>query len=184
MSTTAPAIDELVGTWTIDPMHSTVGFTATHAMVTKVRGRFGDFDGVVTVTGENEADIDVHVRTASVDTRQENRDQHLRSADFFDAEQFPEMIFVGTGLDVHADDEFTLNGNLTIKDVTRPVSIKVEVGGVHRDQTNALRAGFEGELTINRKDFGLTWNVALDAGGLLVSEKIKITLDVALVKND
>lgn len=183
-TTTLPELATVEGTWTIDASHSSVGFVVTHAMVTKVRGQFDDFDGTVTVTGENAADVDVHIRTASVNTNQTGRDEHLRSADFFEAETFPEMTFVGTGLEIEDAEEFTLNGDLTIKGITRPVSLKVETGGMQRDAYGALRAGFEGVTTISRKDFGLTWNVALEAGGVLVSDKIKIQLDIALVKND
>lgn len=183
MSETTYPIDQLTGTWTIDPMHTSVGFSVVHAMVTKVRGQFDDVTGTVEVRGENDAEVTAVIKTASVNTRQENRDEHLRSADFFDSEQFPDMTFRSTGLDVASSDEFTLDGELTIKGVTKPVSFEVETGGVHVDQTGALRAGFEASLTISRKEYGLTWNVALETGGMLVSDKVKITLDVALVKN-
>ena len=179
---TLPALDTIAGTWTIDAAHSAVGFAATHAMVTKVRGRFDDFSGTINVTGENQAQVDVVIQTASIDTRQDYRDNHLRSADFFDAEQFPTMEFHSTGISVKDDEEFTLHGDLTIKGVTKPVSIDVEVGGVHTDQNGALRAGFEGDLAISRKEWGLTWNVALESGGWLVSDKIKINLDISVVK--
>lgn len=176
-------ISTLTGTWTIDAVHSVVGFSATHAMVTKVRGTFDEFEGTVTVNGENDAAVDVTIQTASIDTRQDGRDQHLRSADFFDVEQFPTITFRSAGLSVKNDEKFTLSGDLTIKGTTKPVELKVEVGGVHTDAAGALRAGFEADVTISRKEWGLTWNVALEAGGFLVSDKIKISLDVSLVKD-
>lgn len=176
-------IDALRGTWSIDQAHSAVGFSITHAMVTKVRGSFDDFTGAIVVNGENDASVDVTIQTESVNTRQEGRDQHLRSADFFDAEQFPTMTFHSTGVAVKNDEKFTLSGDLTIKGITKPVELKVEVGGVHTDAAGALRAGFEADLTISRKDWDLTWNVALEAGGWLVSDKVKISLDISLVKD-
>lgn len=182
MSTTYP-LEQLTGTWTIDPMHTSVGFSVVHAMVTKVRGQFDDVSGTVEVRGENDAVVEAVIKTGSINTRQANRDEHLRSADFFDSEQYPDMTFRSTGITVKDDEEFTLAGELTIKDVTKPVSFDVEVGGVHVDQTGALRAGFEADLTISRKEYGLTWNVALETGGMLVSDKVKISLDLALVKN-
>ena len=174
--------DALAGTWTIDASHSSVGFSATHAMVTKVRGTFDEFEGTVVVNGREDIVADVTIQTASVDTRQEGRDQHLRSADFFDVEQFPTMTFHSTGVRVKNDEKFTLLGDLTIKGVTKPVELKVEAGGVATDAYGNLRAGFEGDVAISRKDWGLTWNVALEAGGWLVSDKIKISLDVSLIK--
>lgn len=182
MTTAAPALETVVGTWTIDPAHSTVGFAVKHAMVTTVRGKFTDFAGSIEVTGENAATVQASVKTGSIDTGQDGRDQHLRSADFFDAEQFPEMTFTSTAIEDVDDDEFVLVGDLTIKGTTRSVRFEVEAGGVHTDQNGALRAGFEAKTTINRSDFGLTWNVALETGGFLVSEKIKIVLDISAVK--
>ncbi|WP_040168127.1 YceI family protein [Microbacterium gorillae] len=176
-------IETVRGTWTIDKDHSVIGFSATHAMVTKVRGTFDDFAGTVTVNGADDADVNVTIQTASIDTRQEGRDQHLRSADFFDADNFPEMTFRSTGIRIKDDEEFVLTGDLTIKDVTKSVDVQVEVGGVQTDAYGNLRAGFEGGVTISRKDWGLTWNVGLEAGGFLVSDKIKITLDVSLIKD-
>lgn len=176
-------IDALRGTWTIDPTHSVVGFSATHAMVTKVRGTFDEFAGTVTVNGAEDAAVDVTIQTASIDTNQDGRDEHLRSAEFFDAEVYPTMTFRSTGVKVKNDEKFTLIGDLTIKDVTKPVELKVEVGGVHTDAYGNVRGGFEADVTISRKEWGLTWNVALEAGGWLVSDKIKIALDVSLIKD-
>ncbi|MCE1179793.1 MAG: YceI family protein [Micrococcales bacterium] len=170
--------DLTAGTWTIDQTHSSLGFTAKHMMVSKVRGTFDDFAGTVTVA-EPLADstVDVTIQMASVNTNQADRDAHLRGEDFFDVEQFPTMTFRGTSFDGE-----TLRGDLTIKGVTRPVELDVDFGGVGTDPYGNTKAGFEAETEINRKDFGLTWNVAMETGGVLVSEKIKIILDVQLVK--
>jgi polyisoprenoid-binding protein YceI len=183
-SITVPDSTRILGGWTLDPTHTRVGFSARHAMVTTVRGSFADFDGRIDVRGHGDADVEVHIRTASVDTGQAGRDTHLRSADFFDVEQFPEMVFRSTGIETDGGDDFTLIGNLTVKDVTREVRIDVESSGIQQDHRGTLRAGFEGTLTISRADFGLTWNVSLEAGGWLVSDKIKIVLDVSATKDD
>ncbi|MFN8185312.1 MAG: YceI family protein [Candidatus Nanopelagicales bacterium] len=177
-------LTQYTGTWTIDPTHTRLGFVARHAMVTKVRGSFTDFAGSLTLNGANPADSSatVTVQMASVDSGTTDRDAHLKSADFFDVETYPTMSFASTGVKQTDGDEFILLGDLTIKDVTRPVEIEVELDGIVTDPFGNTRAGFEGEAEISRKDFGLTWNVPLDAGGVLVSDKIKIQLDVSATK--
>jgi len=177
-------LTQYTGTWTIDPTHTRLGFVARHAMVTKVRGSFTDFAGSLTLNGANPADSSatVTVQMASVDSGTTDRDAHLKSADFFDVETYPTMSFASTGVKQTDGDEFVLLGDLTIKDVTRPVEIEVELDGIVTDPFGNTRAGFEGEAEISRKDFGLTWNVPLDAGGVLVSDKIKIQLDVSATK--
>ncbi|MFN8097616.1 MAG: YceI family protein [Dermatophilaceae bacterium] len=166
------------GTWSVDPSHTEVGFVARHLMVTKVRGSFADVAGTVVVGSPvTQSSVDVTVQMASVDTRSADRDAHLRSADFFDVENFPTMHFVSTSFD---GDELT--GNLTIKDVTKQVTFEVEFNGTQADPWGNTKAGFEAEAEINRKDWGLTWNAAIEGGGVLVSDKIKIVLDVQLVK--
>ena len=177
-------LTQYTGTWTIDPTHTRLGFVARHAMVTKVRGSFTDFAGSLTLNGANPADSSatVTVQMASVDSGTTDRDAHLKSADFFDVETYPTMSFASTGVKQTDGDEFILLGDLTIKDVTRPVEIEVELDGIVTDPLGNTRAGFEGEAEISRKDFGLTWNVPLDAGGVLVSDKIKIQLDVSATK--
>ena len=166
------------GTWTIDPTHTEVGFVARHLMVSKVRGSFTDVSGTVTVAEDIAASVaDVVIKTASVSTGTPDRDAHLRSADFFDAETFPEMTFVSTGFDGD-----TLTGDLTIKDVTKPVTLDVEFNGVATDPWGNEKAGFEATADINRTDWNLNWNAALEKGGVLVSEKIKLVLDVQLAK--
>ena len=168
------------GTWTIDPTHTRLGFVARHAMVTKVRGSFTEFSGSLTLDGANPAgsSAQVTVQMASVDSGTADRDAHLTSPDFFNVEAFPTMTFASTAVKQDGD-EFVLVGDLTIKDVTRPVEIEVELDGIVTDPWGNTRAGFAGETEISRKDFGLTWNVPLDGGGVLVSDKIKIQLDVS-----
>lgn len=173
------------GTWTIDPTHTRLGFVARHAMVTKVRGSFTEFSGTMALDGSepSSSSISLTAQLASVDTGSPDRDAHLRSADFFDVENHPVMTFRSTSVKQTGDDEFILAGDLTIKEVTRPVEIEVELDGIVTDPWGNQRAGFEGEAEISRKDFGLTWNVPLEAGGWLVSDKIKIQLDVSATKD-
>ena len=179
MTITTATITALpTGTWTVDPAHTEVGFTARHLMVTKVRGQFKDVEGTVTVAEPFSASqVQATVKLASVDTGSADRDAHLKGADFFDVENNPEMTFVSTEVS-----EDTLKGDLTIKGVTRPVAFDLEFGGVATDPWGNTKAGFEATTEINRKDFGLEWNVALEGGGVLVSEKIKVKLDVQLLK--
>ena len=160
------------GTWTLDMSHSEIGFTVRHAGISKVRGRFTDAQAEAHV-GQSLADSSVRatVSTASFDSGDANRDAHVKGADFFDVEKYPEMTFRGTHSEGDGED-YTLTGDLTIKDVTR----------VAVDPFGATRAGFSAEAEISRKDFGLTWNAALEAGGVLVSDKVKINLEAALVK--
>ncbi len=188
MSTaTAPRTGALAdltpGVWTVDPSHSTVGFTARHLMITKVRGHFTDFDGVVTI-GEDPlaSTVVANVRLDSVDTGSAERDAHLRTADFFDVEQHPEMTLRSTGITERGDDH-VLAADLTIAGVTRPVEFALEFDGVTQDPFGNTKAGFEASTEINRSDWGLSFNMALETGGVLVSEKIRIDLDIQLVRS-
>ena len=166
------------GTWTIDPTHTEVGFVARHLMVSKVRGSFADVSGTVEVAEQlGDSTASVSIRTASVSTGTADRDAHLRGEDFFDSEAFPEMTFVSTSFD-----GATLTGDLTIKGVTKPVSLDVEFTGVATDPWGNEKAAFEAEGELNRTDWGLTWNAALERGGVLVSEKITLVIDVQLAK--
>ena len=180
MTTTLTPIP--VGTWNVDPTHSTVGFIARHLVISKVRGSFRSFTGTVTIA-ENPlaSSVTAEVDMSSVDTADENRDGHLKGPDFFDVENHPVMSFVSTDIDVSGDD-YRLNGELTIKGVTRPVSFDLEVSGVSPDPWGGTRVGFNAITEINRKDFGLEWNVVMETGGVLVGEKIKIELDIQAVK--
>ena len=167
-----------VTTWQIDPAHTSVVFVGRHLMVTKVRGAFSDVSGTITV-GDNPLDssVAVNIGTASVSTGAEDRDGHLKSADFFDVENHPEMKFVSTGVR-SIGDAWILDGDLTIKEVTKPVSLDFEFLGVFDDPWGNSKAAFAGSTEILREDWDLTWNVALESGGLLVSKKIAIEIEV------
>lgn len=179
------SVNDYAGTYTIDPAHSEIGFTARHAMVTKVRGTFDTFTGTAT-SGKNleGAAISVDIDADSINTRNEGRDGHVKSADFFDVENFPKITFTSTSVTAKGDDELEVTGELTIKDVTKTVTIDFEFEGEVVDSFGATRAGFEGELEINRTDFGLTWNAPLKSDGVLISEKIKLNFDISATKNE
>nr|NLD40374.1 YceI family protein [Actinomycetales bacterium] len=171
------------GTYAIDPSHSEVGFSVRHAGIAKVRGTFSDFEGTVEVAESGAASTaDVTVQLASVDTRSPQRDEHLRSADFFDVENSPTMIFTTTAVEVEDEEEFVLKGHLTLNGVTKPVEIEAEYTGAATDPFGQQRVGFSGKTVLNRKDFGLTWNAALETGGVLVSDKVSIILEVSAIK--
>ena len=178
------AVADISGSYTLDSVHSRLGFSARHAMVTTVRGQFGAFEGAAVIDAANPAksSATVTMRTASIDTGAEDRDAHLRSADFFDVEQFPTITFTSTHVE-RAGNVWNVTGDLTIKDVTRSVTIPFEHSGSAQDPFGNVRIGFEGSTTINRKDFGLVWNAALETGGVLVSERIKLEFDVSAIKN-
>ncbi|MFX4287081.1 YceI family protein [Janibacter sp. G349] len=177
---------DLNGHWTIDPGHSRCGFSARHAMISTVRGSFND------VSGEVHVDVDdldastarVVLKAASVDTRNDQRDEHLRSPDFFDVERFPDITFVSTNIEEIRERAYIVSGDLTIRDVTKQITIPLELGGVMVDAFGAVRAGFEGSRRVNRRDYGLEWNMPLDKGGVLVSEKIDLEFEISLVKQD
>ncbi|MFM8267656.1 MAG: YceI family protein [Ilumatobacteraceae bacterium] len=170
------------GVWNVDASHSNISFSVRHLMVAKVRGRFTEFSGTVTIGDDPlQSRVEAIVATASVSTHDDGRDAHLRSADFFDVEAFPEMRLVSTGIDVDGDD-YVLHAELTIKGVTKKVDFELEFDGVATDPWGNTKAGFTAEAEINRKDWGLEWNVALEAGGVLVGEKVKITLEVEALK--
>ncbi|MFG2227019.1 YceI family protein [Streptomyces sp. NPDC048644] len=179
-----PALAALTGDYTIDPAHSSIGFTVRHAMVTNVRGAFGEHEGTLRLDGSDPArsTASLDVRTAGVDTGIADRDAHLRGADFFDSETFPLMSFRSTAAEQVAGDRFRITGDLTIKDVTRPLTIDLEFHGAATDVYGAERVGFEGRAEILRSDWGLTWNAALETGGVMVSDKVKLTFDISAVK--
>ena len=178
MTTTANQLQIPTGMWAVDASHTEVGFVARHLMVSKVRGYFKDVEGTVEVAEDiTQSRVDVTAQIASVETGSADRDAHLKSEDFFDAEKFPTMRFVSTSFDGS-----TLTGDLTIKDVTKSVEFDVDFGGVGQDPWGNTKAGFEATATVNRKDWGLTWNAAVEGGGVLVSDKIQITIDVQLAK--
>lgn len=169
------------GTWTIDPVHSDVEFAVTHLMISRVKGRFDDVAGTVVTDGTPEGStISVEIGTASISTHDDARDAHLRSPDFFDVEKFPKMRFVSKSIKPKGSGEYRVLGDLTIRDVTRPVEMDVVEEGSGRDPWGNDRIGFSGSLKLDRRDFGLTWNQALEAGGVLVSNEVKLSLDVQL----
>ena len=177
-------ISTITGTWAIDATHTTIGFHARHAMVAKVRGSFGTFEGSFTLDGANPSasSAQVTIQADSIDTRTADRDAHIKSADFLDVENFPTLTFTSTAVKYSGDDKFVLTGDLTVHGVTKSVDIDVTFNGVGPDPWGGTRIGFEGKTEISRKDFGLTWNAALETGGVLVSDTIKIELEVEGVK--
>ncbi|HEY4576239.1 MAG TPA: YceI family protein [Yaniella sp.] len=176
----------LAGTWDIDPSHTRIGFSARHAMVTKVRGAFNKVSGHVSVNPEDPSDVQIEVRVQldSIDTRNAQRDEHLRSADFFDVENHPEMIYTAHTVDEIDDQNYVVVGELDIGGTARPLTLPLELTGVERDQTGALRAGLEGTRRITRKEWGISWNAPLDSGGVLVSDKITLEFELSLIKRE
>lgn len=172
------------GTYTLDPAHSSIGFTVRHAMVTKVRGEFTDFTATLTADQDNPAEskVEATVETASVDTRNADRDAHIKNEDFFDVEKFPQMTFNSTSFDVDANGNGTVTGDLTIKETTKPVTLDVETFGIEEDPFGNTRLGFEARTTINRKEFGIDFEAPLNSGGALVGEKITIEIDGSGIK--
>ena len=172
------------GTWQIDPTHSSVRFVARHAMVAKVRGGFSDFSGTLNLDGADPAksSADLTIVTSSFSTNNDERDAHVKSGDFLDVEQFPTLTFKSTAVKQKDDDEFIVTGDLTVHGVTHSVDIEFELLGTSKDPWGGTRIGFEGKAEISRKEFGLVWNVALETGGVLVGDKIKLELDIEAVK--
>ena len=182
---TAAGLEQLTGDYTIDPSHTRIGFVARHAMVTKVRGQFNEFEGTIHVDGTNPANSSgqVTIVAKSIDTRNADRDAHLRSNDFFAMDEYPEISFAATSVEPIGGNEYRVTGDLTIKGVTRPVTIDFEHTGSATDPFGNQRIGFEGSVQVNRKDWGVNWNAALEAGGVLVSEKATLELDISAIKN-
>jgi len=180
------SLEQLTGTYTLDPAHSRIGFSARHAMVTKVRGAFNEFEGTLHLDGDDPSgsSAQVTIQAASIDTRNADRDGHLRGNDFFAMDEFPTIEFVSTKAEQRDDEHYRLTGDLTIRGVTKPVSIDFEFTGAATDPFGNLRVGFEGSVAVNRKDWGVNWNAALDAGGLLVSEKVTLELELSAIKAD
>lgn len=180
-----PALAALTGEYAIDPAHSSIGFTVRHAMVTNVRGSFADHEGTLTLNGSDptRSAAAIDVRIASIDTGIGDRDGHLRSGDFFDVEQFPLMTFRSTSAEQLGGDDYRIVGDLTIKDVTRPLAIDLEFNGTATDVYGNERVGFEGSAEILRSDWGLTWNAALETGGVMVSDKVRLTFDISAIRS-
>ncbi|WP_439940492.1 YceI family protein [Streptomyces sp. BBFR115] len=180
-----PDLAALTGDYTIDPAHSTLGFTARHAMVTNVKGRFTEFTGTLHLDGADPAasTATLDIAMDSIDTGSADRDGHLKSADFFKTEEFPSTTFRSTEAEALGGDDYRITGDLTILGVTKPVTIDLEFNGAAKDPFGNERVGFEGKTEILRSEWGLTWNAALETGGVLVSDKIKLNFDISAIKN-
>jgi polyisoprenoid-binding protein YceI len=177
-------LDDIAGEYTLDPAHSRLGFSARHAMVATVRGQFTEFTGTAHVDTAIPANskVEVSIVANSISTGNEQRDGHLLSGDFFETEQFPNITFTST--DVSRDgDDWTITGDLTIKGVSKSISVPFEFAGSAQDPFGNTRIGFEGEATLLRKDWGLSWNAALETGGVLVSDKVKLQFDISAIKS-
>ncbi|MBD3783198.1 MAG: YceI family protein [Micrococcales bacterium] len=176
----------LSGDWDLDPQHTRIGFSARHAMITTVRGSFNEVEGHLHADLEDMAKshVEITLKAASVDTRTAPRDEHLRSADFFDVENHPDITFVSSRVEEVEDDAYLVTGDLTIRDVTQTLSIPIALTGVEKDAFGVLRAGFEGTRKVNRRDFGLEWNMPLDSGGVLVSERITLEFEISAIKRE
>lgn len=188
-ATTAPAavspeLAALTGEYTIDPSHSEIGFVARHAMVTNVKGYFQDFDGTLHLDGTNpsKSTATIDVKMESIETGSADRDGHLKSSDFFKIDEFPTMTFRSTKAEALGGDDYRITGDLSILGVTKPLSIDLEFNGSAKDPFGNERVGFEGKAEIVRSEWGLTWNAALETGGVLVSDKIKLTFDISAIK--
>ncbi|MFF7104797.1 YceI family protein [Streptomyces nigra] len=176
----------VTGAYTIDPLHSTIGFSVRHAMITNVRGRFDRFEGLLLLDGSDpsRSKAYVSVQTDSLDTGVADRDAHLAGPDFFDSATFPLMAFHSTGITPLGDDEFRLSGGLCIKDVELPLDIDVVFGGSGDDASGHHRVGFAGTATLRRSDWGLAWNTPLDTGGVFIGDKVTLTLDISAVRSE
>ena len=178
-------LGQLAGDYTLDPTHTRIGFVARHAMVTKVRGAFNEFEGGIHIDADDlsKSSAKLAIKVESIDTRNADRDGHLRTNDFLDAQTYPEIGFASTGVKQVDDTTVRVTGDLTIKDVTKPIEIDFEFQGAATDPFGNERVGFEGSTVINRKDWGITWNAALETGGVLVSEKVTLEFEVSAIKS-
>jgi polyisoprenoid-binding protein YceI len=178
------SLADLAGEYTLDPAHSRIGFVARHAMVTKVRGSFNDVQGSGYFEPESpeKSHFEVKINATSIDTRNPDRDAHLRGNDFFDMETYPEISFVSTSIEAPDPNTYRVTGDLTIKGVTKSITFDLEFTGAALDPFGNNRIGFEGSVTVNRKDWGISWNAALETGGVLVSEKVVLEFELAAIK--
>jgi polyisoprenoid-binding protein YceI len=184
MTTQTLAPTNLTGDYDIDAVHSRLGFAAKHAMVTTVRGQFHSYDAQVHLDADDVANssVRIDIDASSIDTGNGDRDAHVRNSDFLEVETYPRITFVSTSAEQKDDDDFVLHGDLTIKGVTKPVSVEFTKNGEAQDPWGNYRVGFEGKAKINRKDFGVNFNAVLEAGGLLVSEKVTLDFDISAVR--
>lgn len=179
--TAAVATDLSAGTWAIDPVHSSVTFSVRHLMVSKVRGNFDEFSGAIVVAEDGTPSVTAEIGVDSVNTRNEQRDAHLKAADFFDAAQFPRASFVSTGVRADGDD-YVLDGDFTLKGVTKPIQLRLEFNGVNPGMGHGEVAGFDASVVLNRKDFGIDIDMPLETGGAVVGDKVTITLEIEALK--
>ena len=179
--TTAAATDLTTGTWAIDPVHSSVNFSVRHLMVSKVRGTFDSVAGAVTVAEDGTPSVTATIDIASINTRNEQRDAHLKAPDFFDAEQFPTATFSSTGVRADGDD-YVVDGEFTLKGVTKPVTLNLQFNGVNPGMGHGAVAGFEASVVLNRKDFGIDFDAPLETGGAVVGDKVTVTLEIEALK--
>nr|WP_145485632.1 MULTISPECIES: YceI family protein [Streptomyces] len=180
-----PDLAAVTGDYTIDPAHTTIEFVARHAMVTNVRGSFQDFTGSLHLDGQDPAKstATLDITMASIDTGNADRDGHLKSADFFKIDEFPTMTFRSTKAESLGGEDYRITGDLSLLGVTRPITIDLEFNGIAKDPFGNERAGFEGRSELLRSEWGLTWNAALETGGVLISDKIKLNFDISAIKN-
>jgi polyisoprenoid-binding protein YceI len=177
------SLTDLKGKYVIDTAHSRIGFSARHAMVTKVRGGFSQFEGTAQLNGEDPtaSNVNISIQSGSFDSGVQMRDDHVKSGDFLDVETYPTLSFSSTDVTVTGPDTFDVTGDLTIKDQTHPITIPFSYVGTSKDPFGNVRSGFEGETTINRKDYGIVWNAALETGGVLVSEKVTLDIEISAI---
>ena len=183
--TSATTYPQLTGEYTLDAAHSRIGFNARHAMVTKVRGSFNEFTGTATIDGDapEKSSAQVSINVHSIDTRNADRDGHLKSNDFLAMDEYPTITFTSTEIKQTGDTSFDVTGDLTIKDVTKSITIPFEFEGAAKDPFGNDRVGFAGSVSISRKDYGITWNAALETGGVLVSDKVTLEFEISAIKN-
>ena len=170
-----------VGTWAIDPVHSSISFSVRHLMVSKVRGNFGNFSGAIVVAEDGTPSVTAEIAVDSINTGNEQRDAHIKSADFFEVEKYPTATFSSTGVRANGDD-YVLDGEFTLKGVTKPISLALEFNGVNPGMGHGEVAGFEASVVLNRKDFGVDLDMPLETGGTVVGDKVTITLDIEALK--
>lgn len=170
--------------WDFDKAHSSINFSVRHLMVSKVRGQFLDWSGTLLLDHDDitRSKVEVTIQAASIDTKEEKRDAHLRGPDFFDVEKFPTLGFKSTSIDKVSDEELKIHGELTIHGVTKPVTLVTEVSGIQKDLWGGTRTGFSASVTIQREDYGLHYNAALEAGGVVIGKKVEVTLEIEAVR--
>jgi len=169
------------GTWAIDPVHSSIGFSVRHLMVSKVRGNFENFSGAIVVGDDGAASVTAEIAVDSINTHNEQRDAHIKSADFFDVDNFPTANFTSTGVRVNGD-SYVLEGDFNLKGITKPISLDLEFNGVNPGMGHGEVAGFEASVVLNRKDFGIDIDMPLETGGAVVGDKVTITLEIEALK--